>query len=149
MQQIEFRVYGTPQTKGSAKALKTEHMKFAVVVNDNEKNKGWAAIVSSVAQDHAPAGGLWKGSLAIQLVFFLYPPKALLKLDRQTKRPKYLFADPTKKPDIDKMTRSIYDALTGVIFLDDRQIIRSEEVKQYSEAPGVNIIIRHLEGVNR
>lgn len=45
----------------------------------------------------------------------------------------------TRKPDLDKLTRSIKDALTGVIYNDDSQIVGLHCFKEYGDEPGVDI----------
>lgn len=42
---------------------------------------------------------------------------------------------PTVKPDLLKLMRSIEDALTGIIWKDDSQIVREEITKRYSDVP--------------
>lgn len=137
---IRFRVHGLPQTKGSTKAIYIEKLKRAITTNANPKNKGWAALVASVAQEYAPKEGLWTGPVAVYLHFYLYPPKTLLKKE------KFKTIRPAKRPDLDKMVRSVNDALTGIIFDDDKQIVNAHEVKQYSTSPGVEILIINLDG---
>lgn len=133
---ISFRVYGIPQTKGSTKAFVRPGMRFPVITNDNEKNKGWAATVSGEAQRHRPASGPFAGPVALVLCFKMKKPKGL---------PKRRKVWATKKPDLDKMVRSCKDALTGVMYLDDAQVVRLASEKEYDDAPGVVIIVQPLD----
>lgn len=48
---------------------------------------------------------------------------------------------PTKKPDIDNVVKSIFDALNKVAFNDDTQIISLNVRKFYSETPRVEVTI--------
>ena len=48
---------------------------------------------------------------------------------------------PTKKPDIDNITKIILDALNAIAFKDDNQITKLEIEKQYSEEERVYIKI--------
>lgn len=137
-ERIEFNVYGVPQTKGSTKAFMPEGARFPIITNDNPRNKSWAALVSSVAQDYAPKDGLWEGAVLIILDFVLTPPKELLKKDRYKTTPM------TTKPDWDKIARSCCDALSGIIFKDDKQIIDASVRKGYGLSPGVVITLIHL-----
>ena len=41
---------------------------------------------------------------------------------------------PTKKPDVDNVAKSVLDALNGVAWLDDSQVVRLEISKSYSAA---------------
>jgi Holliday junction resolvase RusA-like endonuclease len=49
---------------------------------------------------------------------------------------------PTSKPDVDNYLKAVLDALNGLAFEDDSQIVRTVAEKQYSEAPFVQITIR-------
>lgn len=52
-----------------------------------------------------------------------------------------------KKPDLDKLTRSIGDALTGVVWVDDSQIIHGEQEKvigEIDEETGVWICVERV-----
>ena len=71
-----------------------------------------------------------EGAVALTLIFrFLRPASA-------KKRPK-----PTVKPDIDKTTRAVLDALTGIVYRTDAQVTSVFAQKVYCELdPGVNVI---------
>lgn len=51
----------------------------------------------------------------------------------------------TKRPDIDNLAKAVKDALRGIIYHDDSQIVEAHLFKQYGE-PGVIIEIKTLEG---
>lgn len=128
---ITFRVYGIPQTKGSTKAFFRSGMKYPVITNDNEKNKGWAATVSGEAQLARRSSG-WStplgGPVGLDLTFYVKKPKS---------HPKHKPVPAIKKPDLDKMIRSVKDALKGVLYFDDAQVVKLGASKEYGDAPGV------------
>lgn len=52
---------------------------------------------------------------------------------------------PTKKPDVDNIQKIIGDALNGLAYKDDSQIVTSEIQKWYtSEGPRVEVIIKEV-----
>jgi crossover junction endodeoxyribonuclease RusA len=58
------------------------------------------------------------------------------------KRPKSVKREyPTVPLDLDKLVRSVGDALTGIAYEDDSQIISLFATKRYSDHPGVDIEI--------
>lgn len=120
-----------PATKGSGRALVFGGR--AVVFNDNPKNKAWAQRVGWIAKEHRPANAPWGGAVELRLLFRMRKPKSLPK-DRSF---------PVVKPDLDKMIRSVKDALTGILYKDDAQIIFLKARKIYAEhsfgEPGVDI----------
>lgn len=131
---IAFTVLGVAQPKGSTKAFMRPGMRFPVVTNDNPKTKPWAELVRLVAQQHAPQGGPWAGPVDLSTTFYLPRPKSL---------PKRVLHH-TKKPDLDKLVRAVKDALKGVLYLDDSQVVRVLASKAYTtpdSAPGVCVSI--------
>ena len=48
---------------------------------------------------------------------------------------------PTSKPDIDNSVKSIFDALNGVAYHDDSQVVELSVNKYYSETPRVEVVI--------
>lgn len=137
---IMFRVYGIPQTKGSAKGFvvpgKFGGKARAIITNDNPKNKCWAQTVSAMAQQFRPSDGLWDGAVKVTLIFHLPTPKSL---------PKRTPSFATKRPDIDKCTRSVLDALKGVIYSDDSRVVGLEVFKVYGVAPGVTVQVERID----
>lgn len=51
-----------------------------------------------------------------------------------------------KKPDLDNLLKGFWDALNGVLFVDDNQIFEVGKVKKvYSESPGIQFSIETVE----
>lgn len=46
---------------------------------------------------------------------------------------------PTKTPDVDNIFKAVSDALNGVLYRDDKQIIHSRVEKYYSDEPRVEV----------
>lgn len=55
---------------------------------------------------------------------------------------------PTKKPDMDNIVKIVADALNGVAFRDDSQIVDCMVRKFYSDSPRVEITIENIKEVN-
>ena len=49
---------------------------------------------------------------------------------------------PTKKPDIDNIAKVILDAMNGLVYHDDTQVIGLTVNKLYGEEPGVMVCVR-------
>lgn len=54
------------------------------------------------------------------------------------------FIAPNKKPDIDNILKSIFDALNGYAFADDVQIVKVVAEKVYADKPFVEVVIDEL-----
>lgn len=49
---------------------------------------------------------------------------------------------PTKKPDIDNIAKAFLDAMNGVVYKDDTQVICLHVTKVYSTEAGVDVMVR-------
>lgn len=48
---------------------------------------------------------------------------------------------PTVKPDIDNVEKAIFDAINGIVWKDDVQVVRVSKEKRYSATPCVQVSI--------
>jgi len=132
-------VRGNVSPKGSKKGFVTTSKtgrQFVNIVDDNPKGlRAWEYAIRHVLQGAWPGPPL-AGAVFVGLEFsFLRPPSVSAK-----KRPY-----PTVAPDGDKIERACWDALKGIAFRDDAQIVAWTGMKQYGEESGVKITIRPLE----
>ena len=51
---------------------------------------------------------------------------------------------PVVKPDVDNVAKSILDALNGIIYLDDKQIIELDIEKIYAETSWTEVKIKEI-----
>lgn len=51
---------------------------------------------------------------------------------------------PTSKPDLDNYGKAVRDALNGIVYADDAQIVFQIESKVYAEEPGIRIEIAEI-----
>jgi Holliday junction resolvase RusA-like endonuclease len=52
---------------------------------------------------------------------------------------------PTIKPDTDNIAKSILDSLNGIAYLDDKQVVKLEVEKYYSQVSSVSVMIEEIE----
>lgn len=131
---IRFHVAGIPVPQGSHRAFMPRGGRFPVVTDDNPRMKPWRSVVSYTAAQHRPEK-LIEGPVSITLRFAMPRPKTL---------PKRIAAH-VKRPDVDKLVRAIFDALKGVIWQDDSQVVLLSASKSYGE-PGCEVLIEELPG---
>jgi Holliday junction resolvase RusA-like endonuclease len=117
---------------------------------DSPEEKGWRATVAAAAVAAMRSAGLrpLEGCVDLELAFIIGPrPKDhfLRGQVRASAPPR-----PGKKPDYDKLARSVGDALNGIVYVDDAQVVRATVEKLYtSEAQpfvGVRITVRPFVG---
>ena len=51
---------------------------------------------------------------------------------------------PTIKPDTDNIAKSILDSLNKIAYLDDKQVVKLEVEKYYSQVPNVAVMIEEI-----
>jgi crossover junction endodeoxyribonuclease RusA len=141
---LSFFVPGDPATQGSKKAFYIAKIGRAIVTEDCKKNKPWRSDVRNEAEK-AMMAGEWR----------LTEKPVMLNLTFQLRRPKGHYGAkglkksapqwPAKKPDTVKLARAVEDALKGVCWKDDAQIVIESIQKRYNDQPGVLVEIYELE----
>jgi len=133
---VRFEVRGMPQTQGSMRAFIPKGWKRAIVTHvKGEKLKSWRGLIMDEAQKVAPAQPL-EGALAINVIFWLPRPRGHFGTGKnanvlRASAPMY----PSGKPDADKLMRALGDAIKGVIYRDDAQLVEIHAWKEYG-TPG-------------
>lgn len=96
--------------------------------------KAWRDAVAEAAQA-AFQGPPRLGPVAVGITFLMPRPKADVDRHGQPKptAPTY----PAVRPDIDRLVRSVLDAITGVVIADDAQVVHLEAGKVYAP-PGMD-----------
>ncbi len=123
---ITFTVDGDPQTKGSAKAFKHATTGRVIVMNDNPKCKAWASAVGWKARLAMGATPIAVGPVRVEALFTMPRPRTS-KL-----------AAP--RLDVDKLIRALLDALTGIVYRDDAQVVEVVARKMWGKA-GVRVTV--------
>lgn len=122
-----FFVPGIPVPQGRPRAFKLGN---TISMYDDPKSKAWKRVVAQVA---ALQHNRWCGEnpLAVSLSFFMPRPKSA----------KIEWCD--KRPDVDNLSKGILDALNGICFKDDGQVVALYAQKKYGTADyiGVHITI--------
>lgn len=128
---IRFQVHGLPVPQGSTRAWVVNGK--PVITSSAKGLTSWRRLVADVAQRYAPDEP-WNGPVGIELHFGIPKPKSAPKRRRVW---------PDKRPDLDKLTRAVLDALTYVVFSDDSQVIEIHATKDYG-APGVVVEVHRI-----
>lgn len=137
---VTFSVRGIPQSQGSKRAFIPRGSKRAVVVENNAKLRPWRADVVAAASAAYSAQPV-AGPVALRCVFYFERPKSHTRKQQ---------AAPWKdtKPDLSKLVRGVEDALKGLIWGDDAQVVQAVSEKRYAEGehlPGVEVTVGRIE----
>lgn len=133
---ISFTVYGEPiPWKRPRFNSKSKH------VFEDSKVKDYKAKVIEAFEESG--GKVYEKDVPLKMsvdIFMSVPKSASLK-----KRFNIIaYTRPTKRPDNDNIYKGIADALNGVAYYDDSQIVRTEINKFWSIDPRVEVTIREV-----
>lgn len=141
---VEFTVLGLPQPQGS-KTIVQRKGRRPVVREDNPETGPWRSTVTARAQEAMNGRQLRSGPLRLRAVFVFPRPAGHFGTGRNYDRLKSsapLYC--RTRPDVDKLLRAVGDALTGVVFRDDAQLVIVEAEKHYGEPPCAHVIVDEL-----
>lgn len=119
---IAFSVEGKPIQQGSMRAFNNR-----IVHNKTKELMEWRSKVGQAA--HLAGCTPIAGAITITMRFRYLRPKSVIR------------TQPTVPPDLDKQIRSILDALTGIAYQDDSQVVHITATKEYQGNQGVDITI--------
>jgi Holliday junction resolvase RusA-like endonuclease len=152
---IKIVVYGTAAPAGSKTsfALKRKDGSYVkrpdgrIIVNtadSSKRSKPWKEMVAQAAGEQYD-GELLDGPLAVEIRFFRPHAKSHYGSGRNAailKQSSPLF--PTMKPDVLKLARGVEDALSGVVYRDDSQIVREFLEKGFDDPARCEIIVTSI-----
>lgn len=123
---IRFKVYGVPVPQGSMRAFNVNgraRISQGGSAESRRKLGDWRQAIGEEARRALPEDAtLLEGPVYVTVSFLLPKPKSAPKKLRHC----------TKKPDLDKLLRALLDALSGVIFTDDSQVVSLTAAKSYA-----------------
>jgi len=133
---IIFTVPGIAAPQGSKKAFRTKGGRIALV-ESSPNVKPYRASVASAA--YAAGAKVLHGPIFITVVFQFVRPKS-----HYTAKGALRDAAPhhVGKPDIDKLCRAVLDALTGIAYQDDSQVVALDASKVYGPTASTEIFIK-------
>lgn len=140
-----FVIHGKPQ--GKARARTFYNPKLCRVQSMTPENTVlYENLVKQSFLQQAEPDARWfsKEPLAIYITALYQIPKSMTKADRKLVGCGKMF--PTKKPDADNIAKVICDALNGVAYGDDTQIVKLVVSKRYKEGePLVQVYLEEYE----
>ncbi len=84
--------------------------------------------------------------LKVKIIAYYEIPKSTSKKKQKQMLDCEIF--PTVKPDTDNIAKSILDSLNKIAYLDDKQVVKLEVEKYYSQVPSVAVVIEEMEIIN-
>lgn len=125
---MTITVHGSPAPQGSKR-----HVGRGIMVESSKAVKPWReavrwSAVEAIRQQFPESAIAYRGPVAVDITFFLPRPKSAKK-----------GAVPDKRPDIDKLLRSTFDALKSAgVYEDDSRVVCVAARKVYGN-PDANL----------
>lgn len=137
---MQITVYGTPAPQGSKAFRGLTKQGHAILTESSAKVKPWRQSVKFAALE---VGERIAGAVKVSITFTLPKPKSA---------PKTRTTWPDRKPDIDKLVRSTFDALSEAgVFEDDARVVELAAAKRFPgegdgalEIPGAVIQVQEV-----
>lgn len=131
-------VWGRPMPKGSFRAVPRRYGGGTYLKPMSSGEPAWSEQVAWAAK--AAHLVLIPRPLAVKIAieFFFPRPQAH---GWAIKRGELVPTRPTTPPDLDKLVRSVLDALTGIVYDDDKQVVSITASKHYADRPHARILV--------
>lgn len=144
MRSVTFQVPGKPQGKARARTVMNKALGHSVSYTP-ESDLLYENLIKSRFLDQADGFYLETGTpVTLRIVARFMPPASTSK-----KKQKQMLEGeilPLKKPDMDNIVKVVADALNGVAYHDDTQVILVSAKKAYSAMEGLDITVEEYSG---
>ena len=136
---MHFIIPGDPTGKGRPQF---STVNGHAVARTPKKTRDYEAFVKMCYLNSASKLDFIDGYVYAQIDCFYAIPKSYSKKKRQLIEAGLMFPD--KKPDCDNIAKGILDALNGIAYNDDKQVIELHVYKRFTERPRVEVTIKEL-----
>jgi Holliday junction resolvase RusA-like endonuclease len=139
MTRLVFEVHGHPEPAGSKRSVGRHR-----IIDANPNAGPWKGQVSerAAAAMRAADYALLDGPLGLAVIFTRLRPQGHFGSGRNAgvvkdSAPGY----PCVKPDATKLLRGVEDAMTGIVYRDDAQVVEQFVSKRYGDSEGVKVTV--------
>ena len=137
---VSFTVHGKAQPAGSKTAGVTKSGR-TFVRDSARRSAPWKREVAQAAGEAMQGGPLLEGPLRLGVVFAVPRPKGHYGArGLKPSAPEH----PTVRPDVTKLVRAVEDAMTGVVWRDDAQVVWQVAWKEYGEPAHCIVTVTQL-----
>jgi Holliday junction resolvase RusA-like endonuclease len=136
---VSFTIPGQPVAKGRPKFARQGGFVRAYTP---EKTVAYETLVKLAAGEAMAGAAPLQGPLSLMLRLYVQIPKSTTKRDRtRIAAGEFL---PTRKPDLDNVLKAVTDAMNGIVYDDDAQIVTVMVTKLYAETPRAEVGVMRL-----
>jgi Holliday junction resolvase RusA-like endonuclease len=141
---IRFTVAGVPAPQGSKTVARSSSGR-SFVREDNPETEPWRNAVAAAAVEAMGGREPLGNPLYVEVTFRFARTQDHYRSGRHAgelkdRAPTYK----PKRPDLDKLVRALGDAITGIVCVDDAQIVELYAVKCFG-SPGMDVYVTEIE----
>lgn len=133
---VTFFVPGMPVGKGRPRAT---NIGGKARMYTPAKTASYESLVAWAAHDAMAGRAALDGPVVLELQVAMPVPSSWSRRARAAALAD--LAPPTRKPDIDNVIKIICDAVNGIVWGDDVQVVDCQLTRRYRETPGVRVMV--------
>jgi crossover junction endodeoxyribonuclease RusA len=135
---LDYFVNGTPVPQGSKKAWYNEKSKRVMMTEDaGVRHSTWRHEVTGHSRQAMSDVGRFeplREPISVALTFDFHRPQIHYGSGKNSEKVKASAPPhPIKPPDVDKLTRAVFDSLTSIVWVDDSQVVAALVRKRWVE----------------
>jgi Holliday junction resolvase RusA-like endonuclease len=134
---IVYSVYGEPVGKGRPRFAKRGNF---VSTYTPQKTKTYEDEIRLMAKAAMGASEPLETPVTVAIYIRVGIPTSFSKQKRKDALAN--IERPTKKPDADNILKCFLDAMNGIVYIDDKQVVNIHLTKVYSEIPAVEVMVK-------
>lgn len=135
---IVFTIPGQPQGKARPRVVKNKYTSKNMTYTP-DKTVAYEELVRARYKAVAGNDNFKEQPLEVCITAYFGIPKSKSKKQKSLMLSNVIY--PVKKPDCDNIAKIICDALNGIAYKDDSQIVKLSVYKAYAEIPSVKVEI--------
>ena len=132
-----FTVYGEPVGKGRPRFAKRGNF---VSTYTPQKTKTYEDEIRMMARAAMGSSEPLDTPVTVAIYIRVGIPNSFSKQKRKDALEN--IEKPTKKPDADNVLKCFLDAMNGIVYLDDKQVVNIHLTKVYAETPAVDVMVK-------
>lgn len=138
---IRFFVPGPPRGKGRPRAARMgKHIRLYT----DDKTFSYESTVALAASRAMASRAPFEGPMSVVMRMRHPVPKSWSKRKREDALSDRVL--PTVKCDADNCVKAVFDAINGIVWVDDVQVVELALTKRYAATPGVDVFVSQLKG---
>jgi Holliday junction resolvase RusA-like endonuclease len=140
MSDLVFAIPGQPYGKGRPRIGKVgKHARMFTP----EKTVAYESTVALFAHQAMQGRALITAPVSVAMVLVFGIPDSWPKKKRAQAQSQEIW--PTTKPDMDNVVKAVFDAINGVVWKDDVQVVNLAVSKSYGDQPAVHVVVTPME----